>query len=79
MLLFGTANLEIWQAQYTWFFFQLSVDSYEKLENMDCKGRTRFERDDRFFGICGERYGAGRGEQRAPLLFLPIDGCQYCQ
>ena len=77
VLLFGTVNLESWQARYTWVFFQFCVDSYEKLENMDCKGRTRFETDCGLFGICGECYGAGRGGQRAPLLFLPIDGCQY--
>jgi hypothetical protein len=29
---FRTANLEIWQARYTWVFFQFCVDSYEKLD-----------------------------------------------
>jgi hypothetical protein len=31
-LLFRTANLEIWQARYTWVLFQFCVDSYEKLD-----------------------------------------------
>ena len=48
-LLFRTANLEIWQARYTWVFFRFCVYSYEEPENTDCKGRTRFERDGRLF------------------------------
>jgi len=31
-LLFRTANLEIWQAWYTWVFFQFCVDGYQKLD-----------------------------------------------
>lgn len=31
-LLFRTANLEIWQAWYTWVFFQFCVDCYEKVD-----------------------------------------------
>ena len=29
---FRTANLEIWQARYTWVFFQFCVDGYETFD-----------------------------------------------
>jgi hypothetical protein len=74
-LLFRAANLEIWQARYTWVLFQFCVDSHEKL---DCtristaKDALDLRVTVGFFASAESVTGLGEENSEFPYFFFPL-------